>query len=214
MSNTVLTSLSFKAPEESRALFDELLERQKQERPTLTKGAFFEEIINAFANPKTTEKTVDNPEHLERIQFLEKELDERSKECTDWEVRHADFLEKLSRLFHETDYYTEDYIPELIQETQRRALAVPATVEKEVERPLAENEILFSIPEPHLALLRATSNRLNAPMRDILLDMFLRYTVEQWSQWFYPFVIKGDDFKELTRYTQTQLKEWIKRQSK
>lgn len=213
MSNTALSPFSLKVPEESKALFDELYEKEKTDRPTLTKGAFFEEMAHAFANPKTVKKEVDNPKHLERIEFLEKDLEERSKECTDLEVKHSDFLEKLSRIFHDTDFYDEDYIIELIQETQRRALAVPTTVEKEVQRPLAENEILFSIPEPHLALLKATAEKLNTTCKDILLDMFIRYTIEQRAQWFYPFVIKANDFTVLTGHSHETLKKWLKKQT-
>jgi hypothetical protein len=213
MNNTTLTQFAQKVPTEAKDLFDELYDKEKIERTTLTRGAFFEEMVHAFANPKTVEKTVDNPELLETLQTLK-------DENLTLKTTYDNFFENLSVLFENAipklsvdellDYINEDWIIEQIRKTQQRAMAVPTEVE--VERVLAENEILFSIPEPHLSLLKATAERQNTTCKDILLDMFIRYTVEQYNQWFYPFVIKGTDFLTITGYSHDILKKWLKKQ--
>jgi hypothetical protein len=208
MSNTTLTPFSLKVPEDSKILFEQLFEHERLQRPTLTKGAFFEEMVHAFANPKTKEKIVDNPEHLEKIEFLTQSLEAANEEKTSIENSHVQFLNDLSALFAQETLSIESIIAE-IQATQQRALSVPAEVE--VQRPLAENEVLFSIPEPHLSLLKVTAERLNTTIKDILLDMFVKYTVEQQAQWFYPFVIKNEDFEKLTGYSHQRLKLWLKK---
>lgn len=197
MNNTQISQFTAKVPDEAKTLFEDLFELQKKERPMLTKGAFFEEMVNAFANPKTVEKTVDNPELLNR-------LEETTGKLADYKNLVSEIREQLQF----TEDMPDDVIVPNIQATQQRAMAVPTEVE--VQRPLAENEILFTIPEPHLSLLNATKERLGVSVRDILLDMFLRYTVEQYNQWFYPFVINGSDFENITGKSQKTLKLWLK----
>ena len=68
--STKLSQITLKTPDEALGLFNEMFERARTDRPTLTKGVFFEEIVYAFANPKTIEKTVDNPELLEELERL------------------------------------------------------------------------------------------------------------------------------------------------
>ena len=207
MSNTTLTPFSLKVPEDSKTLFEELFDRAKEQRPTLTKGAFFEEMAHAFANPKTVEKTVDNPEHLEKIEQLTKELEFEKETALGLSQNIFDFGKSLSALFDDEKILENEEIIAEIQRTQQRAMSVPT----EVQRPLAENEILFSIPEPHLSLLKVTAERLNTTIKDILLDMFVKYTIEQRAQWFYPFVIKSTEFETITGHSHQTLEQWLKK---
>ena len=209
MSNTTLSQFAQKVPTEAKELFDDLFDRAKEQRPT--KGAFFEEMTHAFANPKTVEKTVDNPELVEKNFNLTKDLEVVNQQIADIETSHTRLLVDLSALLGSEKTLTAESVIAEIQMTQQRAMSVPTEVE--VERPLAANEILFDIPEPHLSLLKATSERLNTTDKDILLDMFIRYTVEQHAQWFYPFVIKSPEFETLTGHSHQKLKLWLKKKT-
>jgi len=198
--NTQLSQITLKAPIESKTLFDELFETARNDRPTLTKGAFFEEMVHAFANPKTVEKVVDNPETISAL-----ETANFSKE------NYRALIDEIRTALEFSDDTPDDVIVPNIQAVQQRAMAVPSEVKVEVQRQLAENEILFTIPEPHLSLIQETAKRMNTTCKDIFLDMFIRYTVEQYAEWFYPFCINDKDFKELTGYTQKELKQWLKK---
>ncbi len=43
----------------------------------------------------------------------------------------------------------------------------------------------------------------------ILLDMFLRYTIEQWNMWFYPFVLTEREIEEISGHKMKELHEYL-----
>lgn len=244
----MLKAITIKTDEESVVLYNRLLGIRQQETPTLTSGAFFEELVNAYAKPKA--EPIDITGYEREIAKLREELETerntvntfmedglsaseiRSKIIAILEIQDDDdalidritennitaqvytgFLKNLAERLNievsDGENLQEKIIAEIAATQQRAmsALLLPA---------LKENEFLLTVPEPHLSLLIATSERLGKRAgvvispQDILLDMFFRYTVERNSEWFYPFVIKGDDdFKAVSGYTQTQLKKAI-----
>lgn len=210
--------ITFKTDEDAVSLFERMYSNALAENTNLTKGAFFEEMVNGYANPKT--KSVPDPADAERI-------DELKKSLLSSDTKVLDLTEEVDNYLKESGIYVqfisqlkeilslpEDAITlEIIQEvraTQQRAMS--ALVLPKLE----ENQIMFTIDEPHLSLLRATVSRLSqkydatVTMKDVLLDMFARYTIEQYSEWFYPFVVNGNDFKTITGYTQKELQAWLK----
>jgi hypothetical protein len=219
----MLKQISFKTPEEASVLFDSLFALAVAASPALTKGAFFEEVVNGFANPKT--KEVSDPQQAARIEELEKLVDQQKlvlldndkeiSDCLELSTQELNFLIALRTMLNlPADADGAAVITE-IRATQQRAMN--ALTE---QRPLSENEILFTIPDVHLKLLNETVKRLTekyknkVTIKDVLLDMFARYTIDQLNEWFYPFVIKGDeDFKAVTGYTQKQLQAWLKKQA-
>ncbi len=40
----------------------------------------------------------------------------------------------------------------------------------------------------------------------ILIDMFMRYTIERWSQWFYPFVLSDKEILEIAQQINPEIK--------
>ena len=80
-------------------------------------------------------------------------------------------------------------------------------VSVEVERPLAADEHVMHIPAQIYNMMRVTVERLNDEYKtndtiaDLLQKMFLRYTVERLTQWFYPWVLRDRDIEELSGVT-------------
>ena len=210
----MLKQISFKTPDEAAQLFDRLYAIALEKSPTLTKGSYFEEVINGYANPKTQTVEVDNPVLTKRITDLEKEVSELNEETTNYlenSKKEFVFFSHLRTLLNLTEEASYVEIVQEIKDTQSRAMMALSTQE-----PVA-NQIMFTIDQPHLALLQETVKRLSeqygttVTMKDVLMDMFARYTIEQFNEWFYPFVINGDaDFKAITTYTQKELKQWLK----
>ena len=210
----MLKQISFKTPGEAAELFDRLFAETLKTNPAITKGSYFEEVINGFANPKTKNVEVDNPENTIKIGKLEKEIKELNEEINNYlENTNTElaFIIKLREMLNLAEVATGDEIITEIAATQNRAFMALKTPEP------VPNQIMFTIDQPHLALLQETVKRLSersgtdVTMKDVLLDMFVRYTVEQYSEWFYAFVINGDtDFKAITGFTQKELKGWLK----
>jgi hypothetical protein len=79
----------------------------------------------------------------------------------------------------------------------------------------APGQIAFIISELQLQLLTETTRLLSekygitVTMKDILLDIFMRYTIEQYNEWFYSFVIKNGQFEAITGKTQKELIQWL-----
>ncbi len=210
----MLKQISFKTPDEAAQLFDRLYAIALEKSPTLTKGSYFEEVINGYANPKTQTVEVDNPVLTKRITDLETEVQEQNEEIKNY-LENSNYemylLRRLRLMLNLPEDADGDVILAEIAATQSRAMMALSTQE-----PVA-NQIMFTIDQPHLALLQETVKRLSeqygttVTMKDVLMDMFARYTIEQFNEWFYPFVINGDaDFKAITGYTQKELKQWLK----
>jgi len=216
-----LKQIGFKTDNEAADLFEKLYNVAIVDNPSLTKGAFFEEIVNGYANPKT--KQVPDPLQAARIIELENEclenqhiileLNHENDDCLELSKHELNFIIALRTMLSLPDDADGDAIVAEIRATQQRAM----NALKE-QAPLMENEILFTIPDIHLKLLSETVKRLSVKykstvtIKDVLLDMFARYTIEQFNEWFYPFVIKGDeDFKAITGCTQKQLQVWLKK---
>lgn len=88
-------------------------------------------------------------------------------------------------------------------------------VEVEVERPLAADEHVMHIPAQIYNLMRLTVERLNSKysttdnIDDLLTKMFLRYTVERLTQWFYPWVLTDKDIEQQTGVTTSGWKQFL-----
>ena len=88
-------------------------------------------------------------------------------------------------------------------------------VSVEVERPLAVDEHVMHIPAQIHNMMRVTVERLNDEYKtndtiaDLLQKMFLRYTVERLTQWFYPWVLRDRDIEELSGVTVSGWKQFL-----
>ena len=88
-------------------------------------------------------------------------------------------------------------------------------VSVEVERPFAADEHVMHIPAQIYNMMRVTVERLNDEYKtndtiaDLLQKMFLRYTVERLTQWFYPWVLRDRDIEELSGVTVSGWKQFL-----
>ena len=86
-----------------------------------------------------------------------------------------------------------------------------------VERELQANELLLTLPDWSVALLNETCVRLSAKFNQevtpamVLMDMFNRYTIEQLNEWFYPFVIRPNEFERICGYNYQTLKSYVRK---
>ncbi len=71
----------------------------------------------------------------------------------------------------------------------------------------SSDDVKINMPENIRALLMETTKRLSEKYNkeisysEVLVKMFLRYTVEQYTLWFYPFVLSNKDIADITGIT-------------
>ncbi|MDR2824797.1 MAG: hypothetical protein LBB41_06335 [Prevotellaceae bacterium] len=90
----------------------------------------------------------------------------------------------------------------------------PEPIEKivEVPAPMGERELRFTVPPLAWALLQEYAERLNTAPQNILIDMFLRYVIEQRNYWFFDFLVHKSEFLAVTGYAYSDVEKWLKSQ--
>ena len=197
--------------DDTAAEFDRLFAEATAQNPDLKKGQFLAELLKRYSEPKNTNQgDVDL-----NLYVLKKEAENKTSKLRN--ALSKEFI-RISNALDISEISNTDEIIAEIRATQQRAMSAlkePNTVE--VQRPLEENEILFSIPEPYLSILKETAKRLGeklnrtVTLRDLFLDVPVRYVVEMRNEWFFPFVIKASEFKNICGYDHKELKLWLNR---
>lgn len=183
-------TLSIRVTEEYESIFDKLHEKANAESP-ISKSAFFERMLDAYANPKVKEVEVlrDTPETTAELEQLRKDYAEVSELSQSLTEEVASLQRKLSE--------NNDTITRLQRDYTSKQQEVN-TLEKDLST--AENRSVLDFMKPFPArLLALTAERLSQKYNrevtpiQVLGDMFLRYTIEKWSEWFYPWVLTEDE---------------------
>lgn len=183
-------TLSIRVTEEYESIFDKLHEKANAESP-ISKSAFFERMLDAYANPKVKEVEVlrDTPETTAELEQLKKDYNEVSETCKNLTEEVESLQSKLS--------VNNDTITRLQRDYTSKQQEVN-TLEKDLST--AENRSVLDFMKPFPArLLALTAERLSQKYNrevtpiQVLGDMFLRYTIEKWSEWFYPWVLTEDE---------------------
>lgn len=122
------------------------------------------------------------------------------------------FKENYDNLKKERKVLTLNEFTELLLDNYKK---LPLIIEKEVEKPLNENQVIIEIPEWNRVLLAKTTQLLsekgimNISPEKLLLYIFGRYTIEHYSQWFYPFVLRRNEIESLTGLKIEQIERLI-----
>ncbi|MBR2618577.1 MAG: hypothetical protein IKC81_04660 [Paludibacteraceae bacterium] len=176
-------TFSIRLSDEYINIFNKLHEQANEANP-ISKSAFFEKVLDFFANPKVKEVEVirDSDEttalvatQAEYIQKLETEL-EQSNSKRNEQTQFADSLQQENASL------------------QTEITVLHERLQAEVDRTVTD--LMKEFPAQLLIL---TAERLSAKYKraikpiDILQDMFLRYTIERWNKWFYDWVLTDDE---------------------
>ena len=84
------------------------------------------------------------------------------------------------------------------------------------ENTLAENQLLLTLPDAVLKMLQLTAERLTEKYQveitpqDVLMKIFVRYTVERYTNWFYNFVLSDGDIEACSGKSIAEWKAFIK----
>lgn len=186
-------TLSIRVTEEYESIFDQLHAKANAESP-ISKSAFFERMLDSYANPKVKEVEVlrDTPETTAELEQLKKDYNEVCETCKNLTEEVESLQSKLSVNQMTTTSLQADY-----DSKQKDYLYLKQEVgELNAKLYTAENRSVLDLLNPLTAeLLKITSEKLSnkkneniTPIR-IVEDMFLRYTIEKNNQWFYKWVV-------------------------
>jgi len=155
--------------------------------------ALQKEILDKLLN-KYNERP-DNSHFTDKITELEKE-NENLKDKLD--CSNADNLQIIDLQQKNTELESR------LAETMAKLVAVPV--------PTGERELRFTVPPLAFALLQEYAKRLETDPQNILIDMFLRYVVEQRNHWFFDFAVRKSEFLSITGYSYGDVEKWLKTQ--
>ena len=171
------------------------------------------------------------------IQTLKNQIAEYEQKQKDFEIKFAEKEKQLQEAEAKTNnantdsQETEKLVSEKDEQIQylKQQLAEQEKMLQEAEQRANENARIATVetekkeiaimPEVE-ALLKIVSERLSEKYKKIISEaeilnvMFLRYNVEKWSQWFYPFVLTEDDIKDATGKTVNEWKTFFNSKNK
>lgn len=167
--------------------------------------------INAEAQQRIETLT----DMVERIaEMYETPVSDLAETCAHYKREYLDYRDQAARYGTENGLLHTEIDRLKASESELKATLQAAennlkTTENELQATLkaAENDNCLHIVFQPFArkLLDLTVERLaerygrQVSAEQVLIDMFLRYTVFQYTQWFYPFVIKNKEIVEIAR---------------
>ncbi len=194
-------TLSIRVTEEYESIFDQLHAKANAESP-ISKSAFFERMLDSHANPKVKEVEVlrDTPETTAELEQLKKDYNEVSETCKNLKEEVVRLQSKLSENNEKTTSLQADYDSKLTDYLQQITELEEKVNKLTAYLSSAENRSVLDFMKPFPArLLALTAERLSQKYKrevtpiQVLSDMFIKYTIEKWSEWFYKWVLTEDE---------------------
>lgn len=218
----------------NQSVLIDLLDAYEKRKHYTSKNIESNELLNSISNLFKCSKT-DLVEvcktHLSTINNLENEVSKLENRLTETSTSHSslenEFENKIAQLeinlnkLSEEKTHLENNVIQL--EDERKSLE-NKVFQMENERIQMENngirlenediwlKIKRNITPFSAYLLENTAEKLSSrynkevkPLQ-ILIDMFMRYTIEKWSQWFYPFVLSDKEILEIAQQINPEIK--------
>ncbi|NCC99480.1 MAG: hypothetical protein EOL95_07250 [Bacteroidia bacterium] len=206
---------NLKLTEETKQSFDDLFNELFAQDRVKTQSDYVDELVERYKNPKKIE--VDRPEIIDKIATLETE--------------NAALKEKIIAQQHDNSNLQQLY--EEVQAENSSNSNRSTEMQEQITQLKSENELLKNNNTEIASRISDTDIviRTNAVVRnlmdetvkrlqerypeakidaaDLLQKMFLRYTVERFTSWFYPFVLKDKDIEEITGKSIKEIKQFF-----
>ena len=195
-------TISFRLSDEYQAIFNKLHEQACEANGSpISKVTFLEKVLDFYSSPKVKEVEVlrDTPETTSKLEELQNTIEQLQSEKESLLVRLQDYESKLdesnvntARLQSDYNSKQEDYLQQITELEQKVNNANARTV-------------LDLLPEFTAKLLVITAEKLSKKYNktvkpiDVLSDMFLRYTIDRYNEWFYKWVVTDVEILETAK---------------
>lgn len=190
------TPISLRVAEDSKQQFIEYFTTLKETEPNITQAEAFTRLITErmqyVNNNVNTECNSESKEEYTRIQ----------NECTRIQTENIAQQERINVLQAECITLKEQ-LKNLELNIEEESKQITELTQEKIH---LQSKTILDLLKPYTAkLLSITAERLSAKYKreiepiDVLSDMFLKYTIERYSLWFYDFVVKDTELIELAQ---------------
>lgn len=192
MANTPIT---LRVAEESKQQFLNYFTTLKEKEPNITQSEVFTRLI-------TERMHVNNNVNKECNSESDEEYIRIQDECMRIQTENIAQQERINVLQAEC-ITLKDQLKNLELNNEEESKQITELTQENIH---LQSKTILDFLKPYTAkLLSITAERLSAKHKreiepiDVLSDMFLKYTIERYSLWFYDFVIKDTELIELAQ---------------
>ena len=190
-----MEQINLKLTSDVKKLFQDVYEELKSSGEVSTLNGYMEYLLEKAQNPPKI--YINSPEVSSELASVRNTNSQLRIELAEEKFRH----QKEEAAFKNENILLKAVRPERVE------------VERIVERPLTENQLLIEMPPWVKVLLSVTVERLSKKYNktisaeDILVSMFARYTLEKRTDWFYDFIINTNELERLTGHSIEKIKQ-------
>ena len=200
MANSPIT---LRVAEDSKQQFIDYFTTLKEREPNITQAEAFTRLITErmqYVNNNVN--TECNSEGKEEYSRMQEEYTRIQNECTRIQTENIAQQERINVLQAECITLKEQ-LKNLELNVEEESKQITELTQEKIH---LQSKTILDLLKPYTAkLLSITAERLSAKYKreiepiDVLSDMFLKYTIERYSLWFYDFVIKDTELIELAQ---------------
>ncbi len=228
---------TIKMQDETAQDFQQLFEEMLESGRVKTLGGMMDELIEHYKNPRKG-ASAELQKQLDDLQAENEQLKcerEKTAQKTEFVVNLVTDIAKLYNTTVEDVYAViktekDDFascktaLEECLDtvEQQKNELATAKTENEHLSKSLEEisgkllpNDVICRLSAQEHALLDTTLQRLSEKHgieitgSDLLRKIFLRYTIERYTEWFYKFVISDRDIEQITGISVSDWKAFL-----
>ena len=193
-----MTTLSIRCSDEQKEKLNEALAEYTSREE---KAGF---LLKSIVNSVDADRYRQEAERIQNVyDGLQKETECIQNVNNDLQEVNKQFIAEISDLQEKERTYTER-----IQELETRI----QDAEKRIHGEESGEKLAFTLPEPARSLLLEYARCMDVRPEEILIDMFVRYVTEQYNHWFFDFVVRKSEFKEVCGYTHAEVLNWLNSQ--
>lgn len=197
------TPISLRVAEDSKQQFMDYFTTLKEKEPNITQAEAFTRLITErmqYVNNNVNKEC--NSESKEEYSRMQEDYTRIQDECIRVQTENIAQQERINVLQAEC-ITLKDQLKNLELNNEEESKQIAELTQEKIH---LQSKTILDFLKPYTAkLLSITAERLSAKYKreiepiDVLSDMFLKYTIERYSLWFYDFVVKDTELIELAQ---------------
>lgn len=204
-----LEVLSAKVDKEVKEKFNEVYEQLKGSNEVTTVGQFVELLIERYLNPKKVE--VISPDLIDANEKLAAEKEDLTNKLLTLREGNDLLITQMDELKRESlckDDQVND-IKTVNSELSEKYNLLQQQLSDDTVLKIHTNKVVRALMDETVTRLRERYKKPDIDLADLLQKMFLRYTIEKYTLWFFPFVLSDTDIENITGKKIKEIKQFF-----